>query len=223
MGKKSKTKYPTFAGGNVTIDGRNVASASNNNGVISTSYNMSDAERKIYNSVQDNLGSSLKNLFSISEPQRREWTNKLNVMKNEGIEQIDSIYKPMENDLKNNIASRFGNLDNSAFMDNLNSIVNKRAKAVADLCNNLTLAQDSLYANELNNRMSIINMLNGVNTSMNNNMTNMMNVAKNNSTTGNSYNTTAYQAANSGASGLDFFNSATSGLSKIASSIFSFI
>ena len=82
MGKKSKTKYPTFAGGNVTIDGRNVASASNNNGVISTSYNMSDAERKIYNSVQDNLGSSLKNLFSISEPQRREWTNKLNVMKN---------------------------------------------------------------------------------------------------------------------------------------------
>lgn len=192
MGKLSSQKYPAFSGGAVRVNGKTKASTTKNDDTVVLNYNMSDAEKNIYDSVLNNMSSSLGGLFTISDPQRQAWNNQLNVMQQQGLENIDNIYSPMQDSLKKDIASRFGNLDNSAFLNNLKKITDNKAKAAADLSYNLVLAQNDLYANELNNRMNLISLLNNLNNSINGNMLNYMNLSNQNSAAGNSYKQTAY-------------------------------
>ncbi len=193
MGKSSNA-YPQYAGGDVSVNGKSVASTRRVGNNIQSSYDMSDTEKNIYNSVQNNMMSSLDNLFKISEPQKKAWNEQLTALKNKSIENINDIYTPMQNNLRNDIASRFGNLDNSAFMNNLSKITNNKAKAVSELSNNLALTQSDLYTNELQNRINVLNFLNGLNTSLNNNILSYMGLANQNSASGNSYNQAAYNA-----------------------------
>lgn len=196
MGKKSK--YPDYSTGNIVVNGKTVASTKRdkNNNIVGSSYNMSNTEKNIYNSVQKNLYNSLTDLFSVSNAQRKEWTNQINTLKAQGAKQIDNIYTPMETNLRNNIATRFGNLDNSVFLDNLNKITDKRAEAVAELSNNLVATQDQLYQQELANRINNISFLNNLNAAMNNNILNFTSAAMNNATSGNNYNNNAYNGNN---------------------------
>ncbi len=181
--KSSSTSTPQFANGYVTVNGRNVASAVKNGDNVVSTYNMNENEKRIQNSVQSGLASSLDNLFSISDNQRQEWSNQLDAIKSKGIDEINDIYKPMETDLKNDIANRFGNLDNSIFMDNLNSITDKKAKAVADLSREITSTQDELYNNEITKRMATISFLNDLNNDINNTTMNFLNAASANNKT----------------------------------------
>lgn len=193
MGKSSK--YPGYATGSVQINGDTVASQSKTGkNTYSSSYNMNDTEKSIYNGIQNNLSSSLSNLFDISDSTKQQWKNQLDAYQRQGIKQIDDIYTPMQNALKNDIASRFGNLDNSIFMDNLSNITENKAQAVADLSDSLVMKQDQLYANELANRMNYVSLLSGLNTTFNNQMLSYMGLANQNSAAGNQYNQMAYQA-----------------------------
>ena len=210
MGKKSKApQYPEYSGGAITINGKNVATTSKQGNSINTNYNMSKKEKKILNSIQSNMNTSLKNLFNISDNQKALWTQQLDAMKNQGINSINEIYTPMETNLRNNVASRFGNLDNSVFLNNLDKITNKRAQAVADLSNTLMTTQNNLYNEELSNRINTLSFLSGLNTQLNNNILGYLNAASANAGSGNSYNQNAYQAqwnaynANRGNSFLD--------------------
>ncbi len=198
MGKKSK--YPEYSTGTITVNGKTVASTTRdkNNNVVGSSYNMSNAEKKIYNSIQNNLYNSLNGLFDITDENKKEWNKQLNAIKEQGIQQINDVYTPMETNLRNNIANRFGNLDNSVFLDNLNEITDKRSQAVSDLSNTLLSTQNELYSNELSNRINSISFLNNLNAAMNNNILNFTNAAMNNSTSGNNYNNNAYNSTNSG-------------------------
>ena len=135
MSKKSK--YPSYSAGTVTINGNTVATSKKKKNNVTSSYNMGDTEKSIYDGIQDNLETSLKNLYTISDEKQQQWNDELDAYKKAGIEEINSIYNPMVNNLRDNIASRFGNLDNSIFMDNLNTITDKQAKAVSDLSDNL--------------------------------------------------------------------------------------
>lgn len=195
MGKKSK-KYPAYTGGSVTVNGRIVASSKKDKkgNVISSNYNMSENEKNLYNSIQKGMNSSIQNLFNISDQQRKEWGNQINALKNQGIDEINSIYNPMETNLRNDVARRFGNIDNSVFLDNLNSITDKKSKAIADLSNNLLSTQNDLYNQELQNRINTITLLNNLNSIMNNNIINYTNLANSNASSGNSYNQNAYNA-----------------------------
>ena len=194
MGKKSK--YPTYATGSVEINGQNIASAKkNNNNTVSSSYTMGNTEKSIYDGIQSNLATSLQDLFTISDEKQNQWKAQLNSYKKSGIEEIEDIYTPMETALKNDIASRFGNFDNSIFMDNLNNITENKAEAIADLSESLLQKQDELYTTEIANRMNYISLLAGLNTAMNNNMLSYMQLANANSTSGNNYNTHSYQNA----------------------------
>ena len=74
MGKKSK--YPNYSSGNIVVNGNTVASTSKNDGSINSSYNMSDTEKNIYNSIQNNLETSLGNLFEISDESVAYFANK---------------------------------------------------------------------------------------------------------------------------------------------------
>ena len=201
MGKK--TKYPEYTNGSISVNGRQVASTvkDKNNNIISSNYNMSNAEQKTYNAIQQGLYNSLGNLFSISDNQRNEWSNQLNAMRNQGISEINNTYTPMETNLKNDIASRFGNFDNSIFLDNLNSITDKKSKAIADLSDNLLSKQNELYSDELKNRINTITLLNNLNSVMNANILNYTNAAASNSSAGNNYNSNWYNAMAAGAGG----------------------
>jgi len=196
MSKKSK--YPSYSAGTITINGNTVATSKKKKNNVTTSYNMGNTEKSIYDGIQDNLSSSLKNLYTISDQKQQQWNDELDAYKKAGIEEINSIYTPMVNDLRDNIASRFGNLDNSIFMDNLNTITDKQAKAVSDLSDNLLTKQDELYTTELKNRMNYITLLSNLNTAMNNNMLSYMQMAKSNSESGNNYNKNSYQGGSSG-------------------------
>lgn len=198
MGKKSK--YPDYSTGTITVNGRTVASTTKdkNHNVVSSNYNMTNNEKKIYDSIQSNLYSSLSSLFDITDADKKTWNSQLNAMKSQGIQQINDIYTPLETNLKNDIANRFGNLDNSVFMDNLNEITDKKSQAISALSNTLLAAQGDLYSNELNNRINSISFLNNLNSAMNNNILNFTNAAMNNSTSGNNYNSNVYNATNSG-------------------------
>ena len=190
MGKK--TKYPAYSAGSASINGKNKATTQKIGDKVVSNYNMSDTEKNIYDSVLNNMDSSLANFFKVSDPQRQAWNEQLDVMRQQGIDNIENIYTPMQNNLKSDIASRFGNLDNSAFLNNLKKITDNKANAVAQLSNNLALTQNDLYKNELMNRINTINFLNGLNTSFNNNILGYMGLANQNSSAGNSYNQTAY-------------------------------
>lgn len=216
MGKKSKA--PAYSSGSVVVNGRTVATSNKNGNNISTQYNMSDAEKNIFNSIQQGMNSGLTNLFNISDTERKQWDNQLNALREQGIENINSIYTPMENSLKNDIASRFGNLDNSAFLDKLNAITNNKAKAVASLSNNLATTQNDLYTEELNNRMNTLSFLNNINTALNNNILNYTNAAAANSASGNSYNQAMMQQNRS-----NWFNDYVKPIATTASTIAAFI
>lgn len=222
MGKKSKApSYPEYSNGAITINGKKVASTKKTGNTISTNYNMSKKEKQLLNSIQNNMKNSLNNLFNISDNQKTLWANQLDAMKTQGINSINDIYTPMETNLKNDIASRFGNLDNSAFLNNLNKITDKRAQAVADLSNNLIATQNNLYNEELGNRINTLSFLSGLNTQLNNNILNYMNAATANAGSGNNYNNSAYQYAlnNSNNSSSGFWNNAF----KIGTTALSFI
>lgn len=221
MGKRSN-KYPEYSNGEVVVNGRTVASATKNKdtNTISSSYNMSDLEKNIYDSIQGGMSSSLNNLFNFTDAQRKEWDNEINALKNKGIDQINNIYTPMENNLKNDVARRFGNLDNSVFLDNLNAITDKRAKAVADLSDNLLSAQSEMYAKELQNRINTITLLNNLNSIMNNNILDYTNLAIANANSGNAYNNNSYNStANRSTSMLDYLGNAAG----TATSVLSFL
>lgn len=194
MGKKSK--YPKYATGSVDINGQNVSNAQRNkNNTVSSSYTMNDTEKSIYDGIQSNLSTSLQDLFSISDEKQKQWDEQMNSYKQSGIKNIEDIYTPMQTALKNDIASRFGNFDNSIFMDNLNNIADNKAQAVANLSEALLQKQDELYTTEMANRLNYISLLSNLNTTMNNNMLSYMQLANANSASGNSYNANAYQAS----------------------------
>ena len=66
MGKSSK--YPGYATGSVEINGNKVATSSKTGkNTYSSSYNMTDTEKSVYDGVLGNLDTSLKDLFSISD------------------------------------------------------------------------------------------------------------------------------------------------------------
>ena len=201
MGKKSK--YPEYTTGNVTINGRNVASVTkDSDGNISGNYNRSQAEEKLFNNIQSNLSNSVQNLFNISDQTKKQWTDQLNAYKRKGIQAINDIYSPMETSLKNDVASRFGNLDNSVFLDNLRKITDKKSDAVAQLSNNLLLQKNSLYSQEMQNRINYISLLSGLSDNMDNRALTYMNQALQHAESGNSHNNRAYQANSSSGGGL---------------------
>ena len=192
MGKASK--YPAYSGGAVNINGFNVAKTSKKGDSVNSDYYMDKTQKQIYNSIQNNMADVLTNLFSISDAQRQEWNNQLSAMKNVGISNINNIYTPLQNNLKNDVASRFGNLDNSVFLDKLNAMTNNKSQAIADLSNNLALAQSDLYNQEIQNRINLLNLLDNLNNSINSNILSYLGLANQNSNFGNQYNQARYQA-----------------------------
>ena len=190
MGKN--TKYPSFSGGSVSLNGNEVASVAPSAGGINANYNMSDAEKSIYNYAQNSLASYLPYVNVFSPEVQNGLNSQLQAYQNLGMQSLNDMYTPILNNLKNDIASRFGNLNNSIFMDKLNNIERSRATALSDLQQNILAQQSSLYNEELQRRYNYLNFMNNIQNQLSNNILNYIGAAQNNSSLGNSYNQSAY-------------------------------
>ena len=122
------------------------------------------------------------------------------------------MYSPMLNNLKTDVAARFGNLDNSVFMDNLNSIESKRAESINNLAQDVMSKRDELINNELSQRYTYLNFLQDLQNQMNTNMLNFMSGSQQNSSLGNSYNAQAYNATKSSSNSLGNYANLASGV-----------
>jgi hypothetical protein len=186
MGKNSKSN-PYSAGG-VSVNGQSLAGnwADGNN--IFSSYNMSDNEKNLYDYIGNSLVTNVPNINVFSEDVQTQLQNQLGAYTNQGLKLINNTYTPMLSNLKNDIANRFGNFDNSVFMDNLNSIENRRADSMSSLTQDILAKQNELYNDELSRRYNYLSFIGGLQQQMEAKVMDYLGIAAQNSTMGNTYN-----------------------------------
>ena len=194
MGKTSKS--PSFSGGTININGSNKVTTYKRKGNIITNYNMSDAERQAYDYAQKSFADNLASVNVFDDDTKKNLQSQVDAYTLNGQKMINNLYTPMLESLKNDVASRFGNFDNSVFMDNLNAIENKRADSMNSLAQDILAKQDEVVNNELTKRYTYLSFLQDVQNQINSNMLNLINASRQNSTAGNNYN------QSSGSSGL---------------------
>lgn len=211
MGKSSK-KYPKYSSGTINVNGSTVASTYKKGNNIFSNYNMSDDEKRAYGYVQKSLADSLPSVNVFDENTKQNLQSQLDAYTLNGQKLINNIYSPMLRDLKNDVASRFGNLDNSVFMDNLNSIEANRAESVNNLAQDVMSKRDELVSNELAQRYTYLNFLQDIQNQMNSNIMNYISGSQSNSSSGNSYNSQSYNAARSSGSTFGNYANLASGV-----------
>lgn len=193
MSKVSNIDYPAYTGSSLSI-GDSKATANLLNGVISTNYNMSENEANIYNYALSTLANILPQLNTFSPDTQNSIQSQVNAYKDQGIDAINQTYTPVINDLKNDIASRFGNLDNSIFDEKLNNIESKRSDAISAFAQDILAKQSELENDELNRRYSLAQFLSGMSDNIYSNALNAINTALGGSSSVNTYNNNLYNA-----------------------------
>ncbi|MBR2525693.1 hypothetical protein IKE67_04440 [bacterium] len=164
MGKtSSQTTYVApLADGSYSINGVTKATTKRSGGTIKGNYNMNKYERALYDYAQKTLAEIVPNINTFSDNTMNNIQAQLNAYQNQGEQNINSMYAPLLYNLKNDIASRFGNLDNSMFLDNLNKIEYSRGNAIAQLAENILAKRNELINDELSNRYNLINLLSSI-------------------------------------------------------------
>lgn len=185
---KTTSYKPSYSNGSVSINGQNKVSTVKYGDTVLGNYNMNNYEKELYDYVQKSLPQLVQNVNTFSPEVTKSINNQLSAYQRQGQNYINQIYTPMINNLKNDIVSRFGNLDNSMFMNNLNNIENNRSNAVAELVDNLLSRQNELVNNELANRYNYINLLNTLQNQYNNYALSMLNSSIGLGNTGLAYN-----------------------------------
>jgi len=179
MGKTSKTSSPDYSkdlSGTVQING--VPVASTNNGV--TNYNLTAAQNAAYDYAQEAFAKGLNEINTFLPETISNLYNQVEAYKNKGIQAINEVYEPMLKNLQTDVSKRFGNLDNSIFLDDLKDIENKRADTVNLLAQDVTAKQSELVDNELANRYNLLSFLNDYQSQVFNNALSASNLANNN-------------------------------------------
>ena len=90
-------------------------------GSSSSNYTMSPWEKLAFEYAEKEFAQNLENINVFSEETLKSLSNQVDAYTKSGIKKIDEVYAPMIKNLQNDVASRFGNLDNSIFLDKLSS------------------------------------------------------------------------------------------------------
>ena len=210
MAKSSK--YPSFSSGTISVNGSDKASTYKQGNNIISNYNMSADEKRAYDYAQKSFADSLSKVNIFDEDTQQNLQSQLNAYTLNGQKMINEMYTPMLDNLKTDIASRFGNFDNSIFMDNLNSIEENRAESMNNLAQDVLAKRDELINNELSQRYTYLSFLQDVQNQMNSNILNYVSGSQANSSAGNSYNAQAYAANQSRSSSLGNYANLASGV-----------
>ena len=210
MGKRSST--PSYSGGTININGQNKVKTYKKDNNIITNYKMSGAEKQAYDYAQKSFADSLQSVNVFDDDTKKNLQSQVDAYTLNGQKLINNTYTPLLESLKTDIASRFGNFDNSVFLDNLNSIESKRADSINSLAQDVLAKQDELVKNELSKRYTYLGFLQDVQNQINSNMMNLINASRQNSTSGNNYN----QAASNNNNGSSPFSAYTNMAASIA-------
>ena len=211
MGKSSK-KYPNYSSGTMSINGNPKASTYQVGNNIFSNYNMSADEKKAYDYAQKSLGDSLSSVNVFDENTQKNLQAQLDAYTLNGQKLINNIYSPILNNLKTDVASRFGNLDNSVFMDNLNSIEANRTEAINNLAQDIMSKRNELVNNELSQRYTYLSFLQDIQNQINSNAINFISGSQANSSSGNNYNAQAYNATKSSGKSFGTYANLASGV-----------
>lgn len=184
MGKSSSTPVQSYANGVVSINGEQKASQKKIGDTVYSDYNMSDSEKKIYDFAQNSFLENLPNINVFSENTQKNLQNQLNAYTQSGLNAIQNYYTPMLSNLKTDIASRFGNFDNSVFLDKLSSLEANRADAMNSFAQDIMAKRNELINDELSNRYNYLNFLNGIQNQYGANAFNYLSQAGNASSSG---------------------------------------
>lgn len=194
MSKISTVGYPSYTSGQVSINNTPIATASLQEGMVRTNYKMSEKEKQMYDYAQTTLAGLLPQVNTFLPETIQALQSQIDAYTAQGAKTIENMYSPMLKNLQNDIASRFGNFDNSMFMDNLNNIESKRSDAVSAFAQDVMAKSSDLVNNELANRYSYIDLLNGIQNQPLQNALNYINTALGVSSNANSYNNNLYNA-----------------------------
>lgn len=162
MGKTSKTtssSIPTNTSSTFSINGTPLVSTTISDGNIYSNYNLSKTQQSINDYVDNSLLDGLANVNTFSPETIQNLNDQLSAYTNSGIKTINNTYTPMIQNLENDIASRFGNFDNSIFMDNLNQIETKRSDAISDFAQNVEAKKNELIDDQLDNQYKFLSFL----------------------------------------------------------------
>lgn len=171
MSKKTKTYDPSAS---ITINGMQKSSVKTKKGGTNVTYNMNPYEKAAYEYAQKSFNENLSNINVFSDETVKNLKNQLDAYKNRGIDLINQTYSPMIKDVQNDSARRFGNIDNSIFLDNLKTIEAQRSSAVNEFAQDVTSKQNELVNDELTNRYKYLAFLNDYQNSVYDNMLNTL-------------------------------------------------
>ena len=158
----SSTTYSVpYANGSYSINGEKKATTKKKGGTVYGNYEMNEYEKALYDYAQQTLAEVVPQMNTFSPEVQNNIQQQLDAYQNQASNTIN-LYTPILNNLKNDIASRFGNLDNSMFLNSLNNIENSRSAAMAQLAEDLLTKQNDLVNNELSTRYNYINLLNAL-------------------------------------------------------------
>lgn len=172
--KSSASNYvmPT---GSVKISGGPTATYQKGN----TTYNLSADQQRAFNYAQKSFADKLGSINVFSDETQNQLQNQVNAYKQNALSELNAIYSPMLKNVREDSARRFGNLDNSVFLDNLNAVEENRANALSTLAQNIVAKQNELVNDELQNRYNYLNFLNSYQNQIMNNALNLSNLANN--------------------------------------------
>lgn len=179
MGKTSKTSSPDYSkqlSGTVKINGVTVSTSKD--GV--TNYNLTPAQKAAYNYAQTAFSDGLSSINTFLPETINNLYEQVTAYKNQGINTINEVYEPMLKNLQTDVSKRFGNLDNSIFLDDLKDIEGQRANAVNLLAQDVTAKQNELVNDELTNRYNLLSFLNNYQNQVFGNALSASNSANNN-------------------------------------------
>lgn len=194
MGKNSKPKYSS---GTVSINGQTKATTSKDGDNVYTNYYMSGDEKRAYDYAQKSFADNIANINISDDDTKKSIRNKLNIYAQKGTKAINDIYTPMIEETKTDAARRFGNLDNSSFLNSLNSIEENRSDAISSLGQDLVLMENDLTNDELSKRYNYLSFLDGYINNINGNAMSYANMSQANSNSGTSFNSGNFSGSSS--------------------------
>ncbi len=197
LGSSSSSNKPYYSG-NVIINGQKVASNYKKGNSVYSSYNMNDNEKALYDYLGQTLALNVPNVNVFSDDVRQQLQDQIGAYTNQGVNLINSMYTPMLNSLKTDIANRFGNFDNSVFMDNLSGIESKRADSMSSLAQDILAKQNELVNDELSKRYDYLDFASGLQNQIDSRILDYLGLAAQNSSMGNAYSNASRSASGSG-------------------------
>lgn len=107
------------------------------------------------NSISSSLGQTAPELIA-------NYDNTAKTFVNDATSKFMQEYDPALTDLRENVASRFGSLNNSQFFNNLNNLEKNRSSAFADIATKGELLKNSLVSQNEAQKLSELQALGGV-------------------------------------------------------------